>query len=99
MPESFVFPGFTIEPGRRTVSLGFEWATKDHPSRGPICLMASPDPMGPVEIKLVIEDFANCRHPHGVVFYSCWISNLGTRSTGAKIMGVNFPEFQGDWVS
>jgi hypothetical protein len=99
MPESFVFDDMTVAPGRRTLSLGFEWPTKDHPSRGPVYLVATPDPRGPVEIKLVIEDFACCRHPHGPVFYSCWISNLGTQSTGAKVMGVNFPEFQGDWVS
>jgi hypothetical protein len=61
--------------------------------------MASPDhPPTAVDIKLVIEDYAQCRSTQGPVYYYGLISNLGSESVTARMMGVYFPEFQSDWV-
>jgi hypothetical protein len=99
MPAGFVFDTVTVAPGRKTVWFTFEWEPGDQPNRGPVVCMASPSSGGSVERKLVVEDFANCRHgpPQTYVFYAGLISNLGTEATGARIMGVYFPELQGDW--
>jgi len=56
--------------------------------------MASPDhPADHVDVKLVIEDYAQARSTQGPVYYYGLISNLGTESVTARMMGVYFPEF------
>jgi hypothetical protein len=96
MPASIVFDTVTVAPGRKTVWFTIEW--DEAPNKGPICCMASPAPHEPAETKLVVEDFATCRHPNGSVFYAGMISNLGADATGARIMGVYFPELEGAWI-
>ncbi len=47
--------------------------------------MASPDhPADKVDVKLVIEDYAQARSTQGPVYYYGLISNLGTESVGAR---------------
>jgi hypothetical protein len=101
MPASFVFDAVTVAPGRQTAWFTFEWEPQDHPNKGPVVCMASPASGGQAQRQLVVEDFSMCRHspPKTYVFYAGVISNLGTEPTFARIMGVYFPEFQGDWES
>lgn len=85
-----------LPPGRKVVWFSSEWPPGQHPNRGPMVCMASPDGTN-VETRLVVEDFANCRHPNGAVFYLGWISNLGAFATGSRVMMAYFPELQSDW--
>jgi hypothetical protein len=98
MAADFVFGGITVAPGRQTWWFTFWWPPGQHPNKGPVFCMASPDhPATPTDIKLVIEDYAQARSVEGPVYYYGTISNLGTQSVGARMMGVYFPEFQQDW--
>jgi hypothetical protein len=99
MPADLVFRTVTVAPGRQTVWFTYGWQPGDHPNRGPILFMASPDsPTQPDEdTKLVIEDYGQVRSKAGPVYYAGLISNLGDKPVGCRIMGVYFPEFQQDW--
>jgi hypothetical protein len=98
MPASFVFGGITVAPGRQTWWFTFSWPPGQHPNKGPVFCVASPNhPADRVDIKLVIEDYAQARSTEGPVYYYGLISNLGTETVGARMMGVYFPEFQSDW--
>jgi hypothetical protein len=99
MPADFVFRTVTVAPGRQTVWFTFSWQPGNHPNKGPILVMASPDrPAQPTtDTKLVIEDYGQVRSIAGPVYYGGLISNLGNQAVGARIMGVYFPEFQQDW--
>lgn len=98
MAADFVFRTVTVAPGRQTVWFTFSWPPGQHPNKGPVLCMASPDhPATQVDIKLVIEDYAQARSTAGPVYYYGTISNLGTETVGARVMGVYFPEFQQDW--
>jgi hypothetical protein len=101
MPASVVFETVTVAVGDETVWFTFEWEPGNDPNRGPIVCMASPNSGGTAEAKLVVEEFATCRHgpPKTYVFYSRLISNLGTTPIGARILAVYFSELQGDWGS
>lgn len=73
MPADFVFGGITVAPGRQTWWFTFSWQPGDHPNKGPVFCMASPDhPPTAVDIKLVIEDYAQCRSTQGPVYYYGW---------------------------
>jgi hypothetical protein len=99
MPASVVFRTVTVAPGRQTVWFTFSWAPGDHPNKGPVYCIASPDhPADPAGIKLVVEDFGQARSPEGPVGYGGLISNLGNQTVGCRILGVYFPELQQDWV-
>jgi hypothetical protein len=94
----FKFSTVTVAPGRKTVWFTFSWPPGQHPNKGPVLVQASPDhPKDNVDIKLVIEDYAQGRSTQGPVYYYGTISNLGTEPVGARIFGVYFPEFQSDW--
>src|SRR5262249_53723456 len=99
MPADLVFRTVTVAPGRQTVWFTFSWPPGQHPNRGPVLCLASPDNPGThAEIQLVIEDFGQVRSTEGPVYYKGLISNLGTQAVGCRIMCVYFPEFQSDWV-
>jgi hypothetical protein len=98
MAADFVFRTVTVAPGNQTVWFTFSWAQGDHPNKGPVLCMASPDhPAQPADTKLVIENYGQARSAAGPVYYGGNISNLGNQAVGARIMGVHFPEFQQDW--
>jgi hypothetical protein len=99
MPASVVFRAVTVAPGRQTAWFSFEWLPGDHPNRGPVAIIASPDSAGEVNAKLVIEDFGQCRAAqwHPQVYYEGQLSNLGQSAVGCRILAVYFPELQGDW--
>jgi hypothetical protein len=96
MAADFVFGGITVAPGRQT--WWFTFSFPNHPNKGPVLVQASPNhPQDHVDIKLVIEDYAQARSTQGPVYYYGTISNLDTEPVGARMFGVYFPEFQSDW--
>jgi hypothetical protein len=98
MAADFVFRTVTVAPGRKTVWFTFSWQPGQHPNKGPVFVMASPDhPEPAADIQLVIEDYGQDRSTQGPVYYKGLISNLGNETVGCRIMGVYFPEFQNDW--
>jgi hypothetical protein len=101
MPASFVSGKWTIPPGNQ--SIGFTWLWPptppgNHPNRGPMVCILSPDrPATPEEVKLSIDDFAQGRTTQGPVYYSGLISNSCSQTVSARLLGVIFPEFQDQW--
>jgi hypothetical protein len=98
MPADFIQAKFTVPPGKHVLSFYFNWVAGNHPNKGPVVCIISPDnPPTDEEAKLIIEDFGCARKGSGPVCYSGWITNTYSKPIKARLMGVYFPEFQSDW--
>jgi hypothetical protein len=98
MAADFVTGRFTIPPGSNVLSFSFSWPPGQHPNKGPVFCMWSPDhPARPEDVKLTINSYAQARSVEGPVYYFGLISNSCSQSVGARLMGIYSPEFQGDW--
>jgi hypothetical protein len=98
MPADFVVGPFTIGSGDPAASFSFSWSPGQHPNKGPVFCMFSPNhPAKPEEVRMWITDYAMGRSVNGPVFYSGLVSNSCSQAVSARLMGVYFPEFQSDW--
>jgi hypothetical protein len=98
MPADFVLGRWTIPPGNHVLWFTFWWQPGQHPNKGPVFCMLSPDhPATPEDVKLTIDNYAQARGPSGPVYYYGLVSNSCSQSVGGRLMGVYFPEFQTDW--
>ena len=97
MPAEFVVGPFTIPPGEHVLWFSFSWAPGQHPNKGPVFCMWSPDhPAKPEEVKLQLMAMHKVALPR-VRFRLGLISNSCSQPVKARLMGVYFPEFQADW--
>ena len=98
MPADFVLGRWTIPPGNDVLWFTFWWQPGQHPNKGPVFCMLSPDhPATPEDVKLTIDHYAQARGPSGPVYYYGLVSNSCSQPVGGRLMGVYFPEFQTDW--
>jgi hypothetical protein len=98
MPADFALGRWTIPPGHHVLSFWFAWPQGQHPNKGPVFVMLSPDhPKVAEDVKLIIDEYAEARSAEGPVYYTGLISNTCSQAVQARLMGVYFPEFQHDW--
>jgi len=98
MPADFVVGPFTIGSGNPSVSFSFSWPPGQHPNKGLVFCMWSPNhPQQAEDVKLWITDYAMARGVSGPVYYYGLLSDSCSRAVSARLTGVYFPEFQSDW--
>jgi|SRR6516165_2879837 hypothetical protein len=97
MPANFVLGRWTVDPGL-SVGFSFSWPPGQHPNKGPVFVMLSPDrPPRPEDVKMTILNYAQARSVEGPVYYYGDYTNSCSQTVQARLMGVYFPEFQTDW--
>jgi len=98
MAADFVLGRWTIPPGNDVLWFSFSWSPGQHPNKGPVFCMLSPDhPPKAEDVKMTISNYAQARSVEGPVYYYGLISNSCSQTVSARLMGVYFPEFQSDW--
>src|SRR5262249_50274865 len=68
MPANFVLGRWTVAPGL-SVGFTFSWPPGQHPNKGPVFVMLSPDrPPRPEDVKITILNYAQARSVEGPVY-------------------------------